>query len=195
MTLAETTWAEVPLKFEAGTPAIAEAVGLAAAIAYLERIGMAAVRAHERFLFERAWSALGEIDGVRLLGPASPDEHAGVISFVIDGVHPHDVATVFDHHGIAVRAGHHCAQPVMARYDLPATTRASFYVYNDLDDIERLVEAIHATQRLFRAPERPDGQPLPRLHPRALPRAAQQGRARSARPRTSPTRTRPAATR
>ena len=151
VTLAETTWAEVPLKFEAGTPAIAEAAGLAAAIAYLEGIGMADVRAHERFLFERVWSALGEIDGVRLLGPASPDEHAGVVSFVIDGIHPHDIATVFDHHGIAVRAGHHCAQPVMARYDLPATTRASFYVYNDLDDIERLVEAIHATQRLFRA--------------------------------------------
>jgi cysteine desulfurase/selenocysteine lyase len=151
VTLAETTWAEVPLKFEAGTPAIAEAAGLAAAIAYLEGIGMADVRAHERFLFEHVWSALGEIDGVRLLGPASPDEHAGVVSFVIDGIHPHDIATVFDHHGIAVRAGHHCAQPVMARYDLPATTRASFYVYNDLDDIERLVEAIHATQRLFRA--------------------------------------------
>ena len=151
VTLTGTTWAEVPLKFEAGTPAIAEAAGLAAAIGYLEGIGMPEVRAHERFLFDRAWSALGDIAGVRLLGPASPDEHAGVISFVIDGIHPHDVATVFDHHGVAVRAGHHCAQPVMARYDLPATTRASFYVYNDLDDVERLTEAIHATQRLFKA--------------------------------------------
>jgi len=151
VTLAGTTWAEVPLKFEAGTPAIAEAAGLHAAIGYLEELGMANVRAHERFLFERAWSALGEIEGVRLLGPASPDEHAGVISFVMDGIHPHDVATVFDHHGVAVRAGHHCAQPVMARYDLPATTRASFYVYNDLDDVDRLTEAIHATQRLFKA--------------------------------------------
>jgi cysteine desulfurase/selenocysteine lyase len=151
VTLTGTTWAEVPLKFEAGTPAIAEAAGLAAAIGYLEGIGMANVRAHERFVFEHAWAALAEIDGVRLLGPSSPDEHAGVISVVIDGIHPHDVATVFDHHGVAVRAGHHCAQPVMARYDLPATTRASFYVYNDLDDVERLTEAIHATQRLFRA--------------------------------------------
>jgi cysteine desulfurase/selenocysteine lyase len=149
VTLTGTTWAEVPLKFEAGTPAIAEAVGLAAAIDYLERIGMADVRAHERFLFERAWATLGAIHGVRLLGPASADEHAGVISFVIDGIHPHDVATVFDHHAIAVRAGHHCAQPVMARYDLPATTRASFYVYNDVDDVERLADAIHVTQRLF----------------------------------------------
>jgi len=150
VTLAGTTWAEVPLKFEAGTPAIAEAIGLAAAIGYLEAIGMERVRAHERFLFERAWTTLGAIDGVMLLGPASADEHAGVLSFVLEGIHPHDVATVFDHHGVAVRAGHHCAQPVMARYDLPATTRASFYVYNDLDDVERLADAIHATQRLFR---------------------------------------------
>ncbi len=149
VTLTGTTWAEVPLKFEAGTPAIAEAIGLHAAIDYLEGIGMANVRAHERFLFERARDALAAVGGVRLLGPDSPDEHAAVLSFVIDGVHPHDVATVFDHHGVAVRAGHHCAQPVMARYDLPATTRASFYVYNDVDDIDRLVAAIHATQTLF----------------------------------------------
>ncbi|MEO5986470.1 MAG: SufS family cysteine desulfurase [Candidatus Limnocylindria bacterium] len=149
VTLGGTTWAEVPLKFEAGTPAIAEAVGLHAAIDYLEGIGMANVRAHERFLFERAWGALGDAPGVRLLGPASPDEHAAVISFVLDGIHPHDVATVFDGHGVAVRAGHHCAQPVMARYDLPATTRASFYVYNGIEDIERLLAAIHATRALF----------------------------------------------
>jgi len=149
VTLGGTTWAEVPLKFEAGTPAIAEAAGLAAAIGYLEAIGMDNVRAHERFLFERAWAALSDIGGVRLLGPASPDEHAAVLSFVIDGIHPHDVATIFDGHGVAVRAGHHCAQPIMARYDLPATTRASFYVYNDIDDIERLTDAIRATQRLF----------------------------------------------
>jgi cysteine desulfurase/selenocysteine lyase len=155
VTLESTRWAEVPLKFEAGTPAIAEAVGLHAAIDYLERLGMQNVRAHERHLFERAWAALGEIDGVRLLGPSSPDEHAGVISFVVDGIHPHDVSTILDQHGVAVRAGHHCAQPLMARYDLPATTRASFYVYNDVDDIERLAEGIHAVQRLFwRAPAR-----------------------------------------
>ncbi len=147
--LSGTTWAEVPLKFEAGTPAIAEAAGLAAAIEYLERIGMDKVRAHERSLFERAWETLGAIEGVRLLGPASPDEHAGVVSFVIDGVHPHDVATILDGEGVAVRAGHHCAQPIMTRYDLPATTRASFYVYNDVDDIDRLADGVRATQRLF----------------------------------------------
>jgi cysteine desulfurase/selenocysteine lyase len=151
VTLEGTEWNEVPWKFEAGTPAIAEAQGLTAAIDYLEGIGMDRVRQHERFLFERAWTALSELDGVRLFGPASPDEHAGVISFVIDGIHPHDLATIFDHEGIAVRAGHHCAQPVMLRYDVPATTRASFYVYNGPDDIERLTDAIRAAQRLFAA--------------------------------------------
>jgi cysteine desulfurase / selenocysteine lyase len=151
VTLEGAEWNEVPWKFEAGTPAIAEASGLAAAIEYLERIGMSNVRAHERLLFERAWSALGEIDGLRRLGPDSPDEHAGVISFVLDGIHPHDVAAILDQHGVAVRAGHHCAQPVMHRYDLPATTRASFYVYNDLDDIARLTDAVRDTQRVFGA--------------------------------------------
>ena len=149
VTLEGTEWNDVPWKFEAGTPAIAEASGLAAAVDYLQGIGMDVVRAHERFLFERTWAALGEISGVRRLGPASADEHAGVISFVVEGIHPHDVATILDQHGVAVRAGHHCAQPVMQRYDLPATTRASFSVYNDIDDVERLVEGIRATQRVF----------------------------------------------
>jgi cysteine desulfurase/selenocysteine lyase len=149
VTLSGTTWNEAPWKFEAGTPAIAEAIGLAAAVDYLEALGMAHVREHERFLFERAWAALDAISGVRLLGPADPDQHAGVISFVVDAIHPHDLATVLDREGIAVRAGHHCAQPVMLHYDLPATTRASFYVYNDLDDVERLTAAIGTSQRLF----------------------------------------------
>ncbi len=149
VTLQGSEWNEVPWKFEAGTPAIAEAAGLAAAIGYLEGIGMAKVRAHERFLFEHAWAMLGDLPGVRRLGPDDADAHAGVISFVLEGVHPHDVATIFDGEGVAVRAGHHCAQPVMLRYDLPATTRASFYVYNDLDDVERLADAIRTTQRIF----------------------------------------------
>ena len=149
VTLTGTTWNEVPWKFEAGTPAIAEAIGLAAAVDYLEGLGMANVREHERFLFEHAWAALAEIDGVRLLGPADPDRHAAVISFVVDRIHPHDLATVLDREGIAVRAGHHCAQPVMLHYDLPATTRASFYVYNDLDDVERLADAVRTCQKLF----------------------------------------------
>ena len=149
VTLEGAEWNEVPAKFEAGTPAIAEAIGLGAAIDYLSALGMPAVREHERYLFEAAWATLCEIPGVRLLGPSDPDLHAGVISFLIEGIHPHDVATVLDHEGVAVRAGHHCAQPVMLRYDIPATTRASFYVYNDTDDVEALAAAIRTTQQLF----------------------------------------------
>jgi cysteine desulfurase/selenocysteine lyase len=149
VTLDGAEWNEVPAKFEAGTPAIAEAIGLGAAVDYLTALGMDNVREHERYLFEAAWSKLGEIRGVRRLGPDDPEIHAGVISFVLDEAHPHDVATIFDHEGVAVRAGHHCAQPVMLRYDIPATTRASFYVYNDLDDVQALVGAVGATQRLF----------------------------------------------
>jgi len=147
--LHEATWNEVPWKFEAGTPAIAEAVGLGAAVDYLERVGMDRVRAHERALFTAAWDRLGAIPGLRLLGPASADEHAGVISFVLDAIHPHDVAAILDGEGVAVRAGHHCAQPLMERFGLPATTRASFSVYNDLDDVERLADAVGVAQRLF----------------------------------------------
>ena len=110
---------------------------------------MDAVRSHERELFELAWGRLAAMAGVRPLGPGSADGHAGVISFVVDGIHPHDVATVLDQQGIAVRAGHHCAQPLMQRYDLPATTRASFYVYNDAEDVERLADGIRSAQRLF----------------------------------------------
>jgi cysteine desulfurase/selenocysteine lyase len=110
---------------------------------------MERVRSHERRLFEAAWDALAEIRGLRLLGPAAPDEHAGVLSFVVDGIHPHDVATILDREGVAVRAGHHCAQPVMQRYDLPATTRASFSVYNDGEDVTRLADAIRVAQRTF----------------------------------------------
>jgi cysteine desulfurase/selenocysteine lyase len=149
VTLDGAEWNEVPWKFEAGTPAIAEASGLAAAIGYLEALGMANVRAHERSLFSAGWETLGSVPGVRLLGPADPDLHAGVISFVVDGIHPHDVATVLDSEGVAVRAGHHCAQPLMRRYDLPATTRASFYVYSDHDDVERLAAGVRAAQRVF----------------------------------------------
>jgi cysteine desulfurase/selenocysteine lyase len=149
VTLDSAEWNEVPWKFEAGTPAIAETSGLAAAIGYLEALGMANVRAHERELFVATWSTLGAIDGVRMLGPADPDEHAGVISFIVDGIHPHDVATILDQAGIAVRAGHHCAQPLMQRYDVPATTRASLYVYNDRDDVERLADGVRQAQRVF----------------------------------------------
>ena len=149
VTLDATEFNETPWKFEAGTPAIAEAVGLTAAIDFLDELGMAAVRAHERELFVEAWAALGEVSGLRRLGPDDADAHGAVISFVLEGIHPHDVATILDSRGVAVRAGHHCAQPLMDRYDLPATTRASFYVYNDHDDVDRLVAAIGAARQIF----------------------------------------------
>ena len=149
VTLEGAEWNEVPYKFEAGTPAIVEAIGLGAAIDYLSGIGMDRVREHEKYLFERAWDELSGIRGVRLLGPADAETHAGVISMLLEGVHPHDVATIFDHEGVAVRAGHHCAMPVMLRYDIPATTRASFYVYNDLDDVEALGSAVRTAQQIF----------------------------------------------
>ncbi len=149
VSLESASWAEIPHKFEAGTPAIAEAIGLGVAVEYLERLGMESVRAHERRLFEAAWDALGDIAGLRRLGPGDPDGQAAVISFTVDGIHPHDLAQILDSHGVAIRAGHHCAQPVMQRYDLTATARASFSVYNDLDDVERLTDALRAAQRLF----------------------------------------------
>ena len=149
VTLDGAEWNEVPWKFEAGTPAIAEASGLAAAITYLEGLGMDAVRSHERELFALAWRRLATIAGVRPLGPGSADGHAGVISFVVDGIHPHDVATVLDQQGIAVRAGHHCAQPVMDRFKVPATARASFAFYNTKKEVDALVNGIRAVMEVF----------------------------------------------
>ena len=110
---------------------------------------MATVRAHERLLFEAAWRELGEIGGLRRLGPDSPDEHAGVISFVVDGIHPHDLAEILDGHGIAVRAGHHCAQPVMQRLRVPATSRASFAFYNSMAEVDALIAGIRTVQKVF----------------------------------------------
>ena len=149
VTMEGAEWNEVPQKFEAGTPAIVEAIGLGAAIDYLTDIGMPNVREHERYLFEHAWAALGEIPDVRRFGPDDPDIHAGVISFVLDAVHPHDMATILDHHGVAVRAGHHCAQPVMQRFKVAATSRASFAFYNTMEEVDALVAAIRRVQKVF----------------------------------------------
>lgn len=139
---------EVPYKFEAGTPAIAEAVGFAAAIDYLEDVGMEAIATHERELVAYALERLATIPGLKVYGP--PAEHrGGVVSFSIDGVHPHDVAQILDREGIAVRAGHHCAMPLHEKLGVTATTRASFYLYNTLDEVERLVEAVRKVQTIF----------------------------------------------
>lgn len=140
VSLARTTYRDPPERFEAGTPPVAGAVGLAAALGYLEGLGREAVAAHERGLAARAAAALAAVPGVRVVG--APSVRVGVVSFVVDGAHPHDVGTVLDAEGIAVRAGHHCAQPLMERLGLPATVRASFGVYSTDEEVEALVRAL-----------------------------------------------------
>ena len=143
------TWAEPPHKFEAGTPNIAGAVGMAAAVKYLEGVGLDAVHAHEAALAAEAVSGLSEVEGMRILGPVRSDERAGVVPFVIDGTSAQDVATILDTEGIAVRAGHHCAQLVVDRYGLTATVRASFYLYNTIEEVTRLVAGVRRARNLL----------------------------------------------
>ncbi len=142
-----TIYAPVPQKFEAGTPAIAEAVGLGAAIDYVETIGLPAIAAHEEALLEQAVAALRAVPGVRIVG--EPARRAGAVSFLVGDVHPHDVGTVLDRHGVAIRAGHHCAQPLMRRLGLSGTARASFGLYNTREEVEALAHAVHAVRDLF----------------------------------------------
>jgi cysteine desulfurase/selenocysteine lyase len=143
----KTVYNALPYKFEAGTPAIAEAVGLAAAVDYLETLGLPAVASHERALLAYAVERLREIPDLRLVG--TPAERAGVVSFLVGDIHPHDLATVLDRHGVAVRAGHHCAQPLMHRFGVAATARASVGLYNVREDVDTLVRAIHAAREVF----------------------------------------------
>jgi len=142
------TWNVLPHKFEAGTPNAAAAVGLAAAVAYLEQIGMDRVLSHERSLMSLAQTRLSEIEGLRIYGPPVTDR-SGVVSFTLEDVHPHDLATILDGEGVCIRAGHHCAQPLMRRLNLTATARASFYVYNDEDDVDALVTGIMKARDIF----------------------------------------------
>ena len=148
VTVEKTTWNELPHKFEAGTPPIAQAVGLGAAIDYLTDVGLEAVERHEAELTAYAWGRLSEVPGLTLYGPP-PDRRAGIISFNLDGVHPHDVAQVVDSEGVAVRAGHHCNQPLMISLGVTATTRASFYLYTLPEEIDRLVDGLHKARKLF----------------------------------------------
>jgi len=139
---------DLPHKFEAGTPAVAEAIGFGAAIDYLSGIGMERIAAHEQLLIKYAIERLQVIDGLSILGPDA-SQRGGVVSFTLEGVHPHDVAQILDNDGIAVRAGHHCAMPLHDRYNIPASTRASFYLYNSLMDIDILVKSLQKVTKIF----------------------------------------------
>ena len=145
------TWNVLPHKFEAGTPNVADAIGLAAACEYLDTIGMDDVLAHERALVRLATERLEQIDGVKIYGPP-PAERSGVVSFTVSDIHPHDLATIFDQEGVCIRAGHHCAQPLMRRLGVSATARASFYLYNDESDIEALMRALELAKAMFAVP-------------------------------------------
>ena len=147
--LESSTYAPLPLKFEAGTPHIAGAVGLGAAADYLASVGRDAILAHERQLMAYALERLAEVPDLTVLGPRDVAERSGVVSFTLGDVHPHDIATILDGEGVAVRAGHHCCQPLMRRMCLPATARASFYLYTGMDDVDRLVDALHTARTMF----------------------------------------------
>jgi cysteine desulfurase / selenocysteine lyase len=136
-----------PQRFEAGTPNIAGAITLAAAIDYVSAIGIETIGAHEQALLARATRALGEIPGVRIVGTAR--HKAAILSFLVEGIHPHDLGTILDEEGVAIRTGHHCAMPLMTRYGIAGTARASFALYNDFADIDVLVDAIRKAQKLF----------------------------------------------
>jgi cysteine desulfurase/selenocysteine lyase len=140
---------ELPHKFEAGTPAIAEAIGLHAAVDYVHNIGMEKIAAHEKEIITYALDRLAEVPGVHVFGPEAAKK-GGVAAFTFDGVHPHDVAQILDQGGIAVRAGHHCAMPLHEKYNIPATTRASFYLYNTQDEVDRLIEGLYRVKEYFR---------------------------------------------
>ena len=145
----ESSWATVPHKFEAGTPNIAGAIGMGTAIDFLSRVGMDAIAKHEHALLGYALERMSAVDGIRIYGPQSPDEHSALISFTLGDAHPHDISTILDSEGIAVRAGHHCAQLAMQHFGISATARASIYLYNTESDIDRLIEGLEQVQGIF----------------------------------------------
>ena len=149
VSMERTTFAVPPKRFEAGVPMAAQAVGMSAAVDYLNALGMTNVAEHEHMLTEAALSGLSGISGLRIIGPEAAIDRGSAVSFVLEGLHPHDVGQVLDESGIAVRVGQHCAKPACVRYGVQATTRATFYIYNDLADVEALIEGIHATKKFF----------------------------------------------
>jgi cysteine desulfurase/selenocysteine lyase len=149
VTMEHSTWNDVPHKFEAGTPNIADVIAFGTAIDYLDALGMEAVRAHEREMLDYALDRMVDVPGITIYGPEDRSIRGGVVSFSLDGIHPHDIGQVLDSRGVAIRAGHHCAQPVMARLQIPATARASFYIYNTRAEIDALVSATHEVVQFF----------------------------------------------
>jgi cysteine desulfurase/selenocysteine lyase len=149
VTKEEITWASVPARFEAGTPAIAQAVGLGAALDWIDATGLDGMHAHEQELTRYALERLDEVPGLRVFGPPAGEDRAGIVSFALDGVHAHDVAEILDRHAVFVRAGHHCAQVLMERLGVPATTRASFAAYNTREEIDRLIEGLLDARNIF----------------------------------------------
>jgi cysteine desulfurase/selenocysteine lyase len=143
------TWAPLPEKFDAGTPSVADTIGLAAAVDYLDDLGMDNVRAHEVEVTAYALDRLASVPNVTVYGPRDARTRTGVVSFNLDGVHPHDAGTILDEAGVAVRAGHHCCQPLHRKLDVAATLRASFYVYNTLEEVDALVDAMHTARRVY----------------------------------------------
>jgi cysteine desulfurase / selenocysteine lyase len=146
--LEKTTWGELPHKFEAGTAPMAEAVGLGAAIDYLQAVGFDAIAQHEHELAAYALGRLAEVPGITLYGPPA-DRRAGIVSFNLEGIHPHDVAQILDMQGVAIRAGHHCCQPLMHKLGVAATNRASFYLYTVQEEIDQLVDGLYTVQKVF----------------------------------------------
>ena len=149
-TITSATFASPPKRFEAGVPNMAQAIGLGAAIDYLNNVGMDAIAEHERELASRALAGLGAIPGLTIIGPTDTYARGGVISFAVEGIHPHDLGQVLDDKGIAVRTGHHCAWPLMQALKVNATTRASFYLYNTEDEVDQLVAAVIDAKRFFK---------------------------------------------
>jgi len=149
VSMEQSTWNDLPHKFEAGTPNIADVIAFGSAIDYLDALGMDAVRKHERELMEYAVTKLIDLPGITLYGPTDLDQRGGVISFGLEGVHPHDIGQVLDTHGVAIRTGHHCAQPVMTHLEIAATARASFYIYNTTDEVDALTDAVTEAARFF----------------------------------------------
>lgn len=146
----ESTWSVLPWKFEAGTPNIAGGIGLGAAVDYLEAIGMDAIEAYEKEMVRYVLPKLQAIEGITVYGPADPEKHTGVITFNLEGIHPHDLATAFDMEGIAVRAGHHCAQPLMRYLDVSSTARASFYFYNTFEEADQFIASLYKIKEFFK---------------------------------------------